>query len=96
MKRSETLSIGSLFEQLLAEEPDLHESYLEHKLLALLPSYLGSYWQDIHTAKVHDGVLHLRTYSAALRNALLLDKQVTLSGLNKELGAELLRDIRVS
>lgn len=95
MERSETLQLAELFKHLLSEEPDLHEGMLEQQALAYLRERLGSYWQDVRRAYMHEGLLYIQTYSSALMHTLNISKDSLRIDINQYIGAELVSEIRI-
>lgn len=95
MKRSETISLYQAFRDLMEEEPELYEHMLEEQALELLPKIFGSLYKYISEPSIKDAVLYLRTYSAAVKQGLLIDKMALVRRINDELGVELLRDLKL-
>lgn len=95
MKRNETIVLGDVMRQYFDEEPDLHEHLLEMRALELLPHVLGSLYKYVGRASVCDAILTLQVFSASMKHSLHEQRGLLLERLNKELGVELLREVRI-
>lgn len=95
MRRQNTQHISQVL-QLFLRENGLEKPFLEHKLVELWPKVLGSMVQR-YTRKVeiNDGVLYAYITSAALRQELFLCRFQLVEKLNNEVGAEIIKDIRL-
>lgn len=95
MRRQNTESIGAVITQFLREQ-GLEKPFLEHKIVEAWPRLLGTTVAH-YTGKmeVRNGVLYVQISSAALRSELFLCRFKLVEKLNKEVGAEVLTDIRL-
>lgn len=95
MHRQNTEHIGGLIAQILREQ-GLEKPMLEHRLLEAWPSLMGPLVQK-YTGKIEirNGVLIVQITSAALRQELFIARHKLVEKLNKEMGAEIITDIRL-
>ena len=95
MKHSETLTLTEAIGALWAEDPELHEQLLSHRLKELLPEIIGPAYRWVLSSDAQDETLYLRTSSSTIAQDLRLRAPALLRSLNDRLGAELLRSLLV-
>lgn len=95
MNRSETISLREALQSMFAQEPDLYEGVLERRVAEVVPRVLGAVMADITQVSVRDGVLYLRSESSVVRHALRAQWADLLRRINREIGADLLRELWV-
>ncbi|MBR1809101.1 MAG: DUF721 domain-containing protein [Paludibacteraceae bacterium] len=95
MKRKNTESVGAVVAQVL-REMGLEKPLLEHRLIEAWPSLMGPLVQK-YTGKIEikNGVMLVQITSAALRQELFIARKQLVEKLNKEMGAEIITDIRL-
>lgn len=95
MKRIEPKLFSSFVDDWLAEEEDLHEHLLEVALLEKLPIILKPYEKFIANYYLKDSVLTIKIRSSVVKEQLTMHKEQLKALLNKEVGVELIREIRL-
>lgn len=95
MKRQNTQHIGAVVAQFLREQ-GLEKPMLEHRLIELWPKIMGQLVQKYTgTIEIKDGTLFVQINSAALRQELFIARYSLVERLNREVGAEVITDIRL-
>ncbi|MCM1034451.1 MAG: DUF721 domain-containing protein [Paludibacter sp.] len=95
MRRRNTESVAEVIMQFLREQ-GLEKPFLEHKLIEAWPRVFGPMIAKYTgTIEIKNGVLFVQIHSAALRQELFLCRFQLVQKLNKEVGAEVIKDIRL-
>ena len=95
MNRRNTESIAQVIQRFL-QENGLEKPFLEQKVIDAWPRLLGSTIQKYtRQLEIKNGVLFAHITSAALRQELFICRFDLVKKLNEEVGAEIIRDIRL-
>lgn len=93
MKKKEALAIGDLIQQYLRYE-SLETPLNQQRLINAWPVVLGpaiaSYTKDLF---IKNDVLYVHLTSAALRQELLMGRELLIRNLNRHVGATVITDI---
>ena len=93
MKRNEAEHIGDLIRQFLRQE-SLESPLNEQRLLSAWPEVLGptiaSYTRDLY---IKNQILYVHLTSAALRQELMMGREMLVRNLNKQVGATVITNI---
>lgn len=96
MERSKTQLLGAFFQDLLSEEPDLHEGLLEQQAINYFRATFKDYMSDIVSMHLTQGTLYVRTFSNALMQTILLSRADLIREVNAQVQAEIVQEIKVS
>ena len=93
MKRNNAEPIGKLIQQFLRQE-SLESPLNEQRLLDAWPQILGpaiaSYTKELY---IRNQILYVRLTSAALRQELMMGRELLVRNLNQKVGATVITNI---
>lgn len=95
MNRDQTQTLGELMRRMLGEEPDMHEKLLEIRAKEILPEILGGLMSMAGRVDIRDGVLYMQINSAAVKQALMMERNAFIRRINDAVEAELIREVRL-
>lgn len=92
MKRNDAEPIGKLIQKFLREE-SLESPLNEQRLLDAWPQLLGPMATYTSELFIKNEVLYVHITSAALRQELMMGRELLIRNLNKKVGATVIRNI---
>jgi len=94
MRRRQTQPLGEIIQELLKLQHldrKLNETRLLDSWVGVVGGAISKYTSDLY---IKNKVLYVKISSAVLRNELLMSRQILVDSLNKNVGAEVITDIR--
>ncbi len=92
MRKNDAEQIGKLIRQYLRQE-SLESPLNEQRLLDAWPRILGAAANYTSNLYIRNQTLHVHLTSAALRQELMMGREVLIRALNKEVGATVITNI---
>ncbi len=93
MKQRNITKIGTLIRKYLREE-SLETPLNEHRIISAWPEVMGTFIASYTTELyIRNQVLYVHVTSAALRQELMMGRNLLVRNLNKYVGAQVIKDI---
>ncbi len=88
MKKSKTLRISEVFQQMLKEEPEYQTQMLVQRIASILPEILGTYYQFVEKITLADDLLYINVKSPAAKQAFQQNTVTMCERINEKLSSE--------
>ena len=90
MKRNDAEQIGKLIRTFLRQETPLNEQRLINSWAEILGPTIASYTRELY---IRNQILYVHLTSAALRQELMMGRDLLVRNLNRHVGAQVITNI---